>query len=55
MRLISLEKNLRLQQAQLDATTELTSQLKEKITEKDIALELTATRLKEEDAMRRSL
>ena len=50
-----LGKNLRLQQAQLDATTELTSHLKEKATEKDIALELTATRLKEEDAMKRSL
>lgn len=50
-----LRKDLRLQQAQLDATTDLTSQLKEKATERDIALELTAVRLQEEDAIKRSL
>ena len=50
-----LRKDLRLQQAQLDATTELTSQLKEKATERDIALELTAARLQEEDAIKKSL
>lgn len=50
-----LRKDLRLQQAQLDATTELISQLKEKAMERDIALELTAIRLQEEDATKKSL
>lgn len=50
-----LRKDIRLQQAQLDATSDLTSQLKEKATERDIALELTVARLKEEDALNRSL
>ncbi|KAF2368419.1 hypothetical protein FHG87_000829, partial [Trinorchestia longiramus] len=50
-----LRKDLRLQQAQLDATTELISQLKEKAIERDVALELTAVRLYEEDTIKKSL
>ncbi|XP_047738619.1 cilia- and flagella-associated protein 157-like [Hyalella azteca] len=50
-----LRKDLRLQQAQLDATTELISQLKEKALERDVALELTAVRLQEEDVLKKSL
>ncbi|XP_066953858.1 cilia- and flagella-associated protein 157-like [Macrobrachium rosenbergii] len=50
-----LRRDLQVMQAQLDASTQATCELRERAAEKDVALELTASHLRQEDAARKGL
>ncbi|XP_069947622.1 cilia- and flagella-associated protein 157-like [Cherax quadricarinatus] len=50
-----LRRDLQAMQGQLDVTTQATCELREKAVEKDVALELTATHLRQENAARKTL
>lgn len=50
-----LRRDLQVMQAQLDASTQAACELRERTAEKDVALELTSSHLRQEDAARKTM
>ncbi|KAK7073091.1 hypothetical protein SK128_017649 [Halocaridina rubra] len=50
-----LRRDLQVMQAQLDTSTQATCELRERAAEKDVALEITASHLRQEDSTRKGL